>query len=155
MQSSRPVKSYVAAELMTKEKVLRKKIAERFEALPDAWFQNELFEQTRDYLTRGRRFEMMRGDQVNEEWAKSFRQYVRQRVGPHVRDMADAWAELRLRCAELPTHLVTSGMEQLQAAITWIGPVAPSAEFDRNFDELIEDLNKPMNWGADWNGFQS
>jgi len=45
--------------------------------VPDAWFQNELFEQTRDYLTRGRRFEMMRGEQVNEEWAKSFRQYVR------------------------------------------------------------------------------
>jgi len=140
---------------MTEQKALKEKILERFEALPDAWFQNELFEQSRDYLTRGRRFEMMRGDQVNEEWAKSFRQYVRQRVGPHVRDMADAWAELRLRCAELPTHLVTSGMEQLQAAITWIGPVAPSAEFYQYFDEFIEDLNKPTNWGADWKGLRS
>ena len=97
----------------------------------------------------------MSGDQLNEEWTKSFRLYVRLRVGPHVRDMADAWAELRLRGAELPTHLVTSEMEQLQAAITWIGPVAPSVKFDRNLDEFIEDLNKPMNWGADWKGLRS
>src|ERR1700688_896914 len=135
----------MAVELMTKQKVLMEKLAERFEALPEAWFQNELFEQTRDYLTRGRRFERMKGDQLNEEWAKAFRQFVKLHVGPYVRDMADAGAELRLRGAEVATHLVTSEVEQLQAAIRCIGPVSPSAEFDRKFDEFIGDLNNPMN----------
>jgi hypothetical protein len=145
----------VAVEPMTKQMALREKLAERFDALPPAWFENELFEQTRDYLTRGRRFEKMRSDQIDQEWAKAFRQYVRLHVGPHVCNMADAWAELRLRGAELPTHLVTSEMEQLQGTIKWIGPIAPSAEFDRNFDEFIKNINEPISWGVDPKGFRS
>jgi hypothetical protein len=145
----------MTTELITKQIALRKKVAERFETLPEVWFKNELFEQTRDYLARGRRFEGMRGDQINEEWANSFRQYVRLHVGPHVRNMADAWAELRLRGTELPTHLVKLEMEKLQAAINWIGPVAPSAEFERKLDEFIEDLTEPMNWSIDSKALRS
>jgi hypothetical protein len=130
---------------MTKQKTLMEELAERFEALPEAWLQNELFEQTRDYLTRGRRFERMRGDQLNEEWAKAFRQFVRLSVGPHVRDMADSGAELRLRGAEFPTHLVTSEVGQLEAAIRCVGPAFPPAEFDPTCDEFLEDLVRPMN----------
>ena len=140
---------------MTKQMALREKLAERFEALPPAWFENELFEQTRDYLTRGRRFEKMRSEQIGQEWAKAFRQFVWLHIGPHIRNMADAWAELRLRGAELPTQLVTSEMEQLQATIKWIGPIVPSAEFDRNFDEFIEDINKSTSWSAHAKGFSS
>src|SRR5476649_706633 len=102
---------------MTEQKALMEKLAERFEALPEAWLQNELLEQTRDYLTRGRRFESLRIDQLNEEWAKAFRQFVRQQIGPHARDMDDAGAELRLRGEEFPTHLVMSEVEQLKAVI--------------------------------------
>jgi hypothetical protein len=70
----------VAAELMTEQKAYMEKLAERFEALPEAWLQNELLEQTRDYVTRGRRFEGLRIDQLNEEWAKAFRQFVRRQI---------------------------------------------------------------------------
>ena len=103
----------MAAELMSEQKVLMEKLAERYEALPEVWLQNELLEQTRDYLTRGRRFERLRLDQLNEEWAKAFRQFVRRRIGPHLRDMDDAGAELGLRGEEFPTHLVTAEVEQL------------------------------------------
>jgi hypothetical protein len=133
----------MAAEQMTEQKALMEKLAERFEALPEAWLQNELLEQTRDYLTRGRRFERLRIDQLNEEWAKAFRQFVRRQIGPYVRDMDDAGAELRLRGEEFPTHLVMSEVEQLKAAIQRVGPISLSAEFDRKIDEFIRDMNKP------------
>jgi hypothetical protein len=119
------------------------KLAERFEALPEVWLQNELLEQTRNYLTRGRRFERLRLDQLNKVWAKAFRQFVRRQIGPYVRDMDDAGAELRLRGEEFPTHLVTAEVEQLRAAIQRVGPISPSAEFDRKIDEFIRDMNKP------------
>ena len=133
----------MAAELMTEQKAFMEKLAERFEALPEAWLQNELLEQTRVYLTRGRRFERLRTDQLNEEWAKAFRQFVRRQIGPYVRDMDDAGAELRLRGEEFPTHLVTLEVELLRAAIQRVGPISPSAEFDRKIDEFIRDMNKP------------
>jgi len=128
---------------MTEQKALMEKLAKRFEALPETWLQNELLEQTRDYLTRGQRFERLRIDQLNEEWAKAFRQFVRRQIGPHIRDMDDAGAELRLRGEEFPTHLVTAEVEQLRAAIQRVGPISPSAEFDRKIDEFIRDMNKP------------
>jgi hypothetical protein len=133
----------VAAELMTQQKALMYNLAKQFEALPEAWLQNELLEQTRDYVTRGRRFERLRIDQLNEEWAKAFRQFVRRQIGPHARDMDDAGAELRLRGEEFPTQLVMSEMEQLRAAIQRVGPISPSAEFDRKIDKFIRDMNKP------------
>ena len=130
---------------MTNQKSLTEKLAERFDALPEAWIQNELFEQTKDYLKRGRRFERLRVDQLNEEWAKAFRQFVRRQASPYSHDLDDAGAELRLRGTEFPTHLVTQEVEQLQTFIRRIGPVAPSTEFLRNFYASISDLNKPMN----------
>ncbi|MGA2568435.1 MAG: hypothetical protein ABSF41_16595, partial [Pseudolabrys sp.] len=120
---------------MSEQKVLMGKLAERYEALPEVWLQNELLEQTRDYLTRGRRFERLRLDQLNEEWAKAFRQFVRRHIGPHLRDMDDAGAELRLRSEEFPTYLVALEVEQLRAAVQRVGPISPSAEFDRKIDE--------------------
>jgi hypothetical protein len=57
--------------------------------------------------------------------------------------MDDAGAELRLRGQEFPTHLVTSEVEKLRTAIQRVGPIFPSAEFNRKFDEFIRDMNKP------------
>jgi hypothetical protein len=133
----------MAVDLMSEQKALMEKMAERFEALPEAWVQNELLEQTRDYLTRGRRFERLRLDQLNVEWAKAFRQFVRQRIGPHLRNMDDAGAELRLRGEEFPTYLVMLEVEQLRAAVQRIGPISPTAEFDRKINEFIKDMDKP------------
>jgi hypothetical protein len=132
----------MAVDLMSEQKLLMEEL-ERFEALPEVWIQNELLEQTRDYLTRGRRFERLRLDRLNEEWAKAFRQFVRQRIETHLRDLDDSGAELRLRGEEFPTHLVTAEVEQLRAAVQRIGPFFPSAEFDRKVDEFIRDLGKP------------
>jgi hypothetical protein len=113
----------VAAELMTQQKALMNNLAERFEALHETWLQNELLEQTRDYLTRGRRFERLRLDQLNKLWAEAFRQFVRRQIGPHARDMDDAGAELRFRGEEFSTQLVMSEVEQLRAAIQRVGPI--------------------------------
>jgi hypothetical protein len=119
---------------MRKQNALTNELTKYFVGLPDGWIQNELFEQTSNYLTRGRRFERLRIDQLNEEWAKAFRQFVRWRVGPHVRDMDDAGAELRLRGNEFPTYLVGSEVERLRTSIWSICPISPSAEFDRTID---------------------
>jgi hypothetical protein len=132
----------MAVELMSEQKTLMEEF-ERFEALPEVWVQNELLEQTRDYLTRGRRFERLRLDWLNEEWAEAFRRFVAQRIGPHLRDLDDSGAELRLRGEEFPTHLVTAEVEQLRVAVQRIGTFFPSAEFDRKVDEFIRDLGKP------------
>jgi hypothetical protein len=142
VQDLRFAKSQMAVELMSEQKALMEEF-ERFEALPEVWVQNELLEQTRDYLTRGRRFERLRLDRLNKEWAEAFRRFVTQRDGPHLRDMDDAGAELRLRGEEFPTHLVTAAVEQLRAAVQRIGPFFQSAEFDRKVDEFIRDLVKP------------
>jgi len=110
---------------MSNAKSFTENLAERFEALPEAWIQNELFEQTTDYLMRGRRFEMLTADQLTEEWANAFRHFVRQPIGPHGRDLDDAGAELRLRGAEFPTHLVTQEVNRLKAFLTDIGAMTP------------------------------
>lgn len=120
-------------------------LVERFNALPDVWFENELFEQTKDYLTRGRRFETMPDHDLNERWANSFRQFVRRRVGHHLRELADAGAELRLRGAGFPTHLVPSEVEQLQSAIRCFDPVAVPPEYDRKFDEAFVNEGESIN----------
>lgn len=122
---------------MAKQSAETGSLVERFNALPDVWFENELFEQTRDYLTRGRRFETVTDDVLNEKWAHSFRQFVRLHVGHHIREMADAGAELRLRGAGFPTHLVPSEVEQLQAAIRCFDPVAVPGEYNRKLDEAF------------------
>lgn len=139
----------MSTELTVDQKILREELSEHFEAMPDGWFQNELFEQTRDYLTRGRRFERMRGNELNEEWVKLFRRYVRLHIGPHVCDMADLWAELRLRGAELPTHLVTLEMEQLRTTIIWTCAVPPSTDLDRASSKFIEDPDRSMDRNKD------
>ena len=132
----------MAAKPMTEHEALMEKL-ERFEALPEVWIQNELLEQTRDYLTRSRRFEMLRLDQLNEEWAKAFRQFVVQQIGPHLRDLDDAGAELRLRGEVFPTHLVAREVEQLRTSVKRVGSVSPSAEFVRKINEFIRDAIKP------------
>src|ERR1700690_734453 len=81
-----------SSRLMTEQKVLKEKIERRFEALSDTWFQNELMEPTKHYLSRGRRFELLAAAQLNQEGATAFRRYVRFRVGLYVLNMADAWA---------------------------------------------------------------
>jgi hypothetical protein len=128
---------------MTEQEALVEKLTKYFEALPEVWLQNELLEQTKGYLTRGRRFEGLRLDQLNKVWAEAFRQFVRRKIGPHLRDMDDAGAELRLRNEEYPTDLVTSEVEQLRDAMPSGGPISPSAEFVRKIDEFISDMNKP------------
>jgi hypothetical protein len=133
----------MAAELMSEQKVLMENLAEQYEALPELCLQNKLLEPTRDYLTRGRRFERPRLDRLNEDWAKAFRQSVRRRIGRHLRDMDNAGAELRLRGEEFPTYLIALEVEQLRAAVQRVGPISPSVEFDRKIDEFIRDRNKP------------
>ncbi len=134
---------------MNEQKSLKEKIERRFESLPDDWFQNELMEQAKHYLSRGRRFETLTDGQLDREWVTAFRQYAKFRVGPHVLDMADAWAELRIRGAELPTRFVVPEMAQLDAAIIWIDSAVPSAEFDRRLDEYVDDLSRPMDGDDD------
>ena len=124
----------MAVELMTEQKALMEKL-ERFEALPEVWIQNELLEQTGDYLTRGRRFERRRLDQLNEEWAKAFRQFVIQRIGPHLRDLDDAGAELRLRGEEFPTHLVALEVEQLRKPVCSV--LAPFLRQQNSFESSM------------------
>ena len=128
---------------MTDQKARIETLAAQFDALPDFWIQNELLEQTKDYLTRGRRFESLKLDRLNKVWSDAFRQFVRRDVQPNLRDMDDAGAELRLRGEEFPTHLVTSEVEQLRAVIQRVRPIFPSAEFERKIDEFFMDLNKP------------
>lgn len=128
---------------MTDQKAMIEKLAEQFDALPEIWLQIELLEQTRDYLTRGRRFGGLKLDQLNKVWSEAFRHFVRRNIQPHLRDMDDAGAELRLRGEEFPTDLVTSEVEQLRTAIQRVGPISPSAEFKRKIDEFFRDLNKP------------
>jgi|SRR3974390_1376898 len=86
------------------------------------WVQNALFEQMRDYLRRGRRFERRNLDQLQDEWVTSFRLFVRQHVGSHVGALDDLGAELRLRAAPFPAHLVTAEIEQLRCEIRYIDP---------------------------------
>lgn len=115
----------------------------QFEALPDIWVQNELLEQTKDYLARGRRFSRLKIDDLNERWAAAFRQFVRERNGPHARDMDDAGAELRLRGNKFPTHLVAREVEQLRLAIQRLDVTSPSIEFKQKVAEFFGEMNRP------------
>lgn len=128
---------------MREQKLLTGLSFEQFEALPDIWVQNELLEQTKDYLARGRRFYRLKIDDLNETWAAAFRQFVRQRNGPQARDMDDAGAELRLRGNKFPTHLVTLEVDQLRLAIQRLDVASPSVEFKQKVSEFISEMNRP------------
>jgi predicted GNAT family acetyltransferase len=106
---------------MSKQSALFKQQPERIGTPPEIWLENELFEQTKNYLMCGRRYQSLAIDQLNEEWAKAFRQFVKSQAGRHTRDMDDVGAELRLRGKGFPTHLVRAEVEQLRAFVKQIG----------------------------------
>jgi hypothetical protein len=130
---------------MSKPSAVIKVLPERFCGLSEIWLQNELFEQAKNYLMHGRRYQSLPFDQLNEEWAKAFRQFVRSQTGPHIRDMDDAGAELRLRGNEFPAHLVRTEVETLRAVVKGIRHMPLTTEFGRKIEEFIMDHNSKRN----------
>jgi hypothetical protein len=130
----------------TKQKDLMKKSEERLKALALASVDVALMDQTNDYVMRGRHFARLDSYELNEIWAAAFKKrFTPLTKAAQYCEFADAWAELRLRGAELPLHLVPAEHEKLQKIIRSINHDAPFPEIDRINEKFIEDLNKPKN----------
>jgi hypothetical protein len=83
--------------------------------LATAFLASELMDETRDYLARGRRFETLSSDQLNDEWERAFRSWFSRRDDP--REMNDCDAELRLRNVEPPYERVERELKQMHKEI--------------------------------------
>src|SRR6478609_1749091 len=94
---------------------------------------NEM-EQTRAYLERGRRFEHMPVEALNEGWAAAFKLVLLPKDQRRPSDQHDFGAELRLRGLEIPYHLVQDAMNELRQRIR------DNREAAR--DSLLEDLGR-------------
>jgi hypothetical protein len=85
-----------------------------------AFLQSDLMDQTHDYLMRGRRFETLSPEQLNEAWVVAFRNWIRRHDDP--RESDDYEAEMRLRNVEPSWALVVNQLRELDRA--GIAPVS-------------------------------
>ena len=127
---------------MTDQKAMMEKLAEQFDALPEIWLQNELLEQTRDYLTRGRRFGGLKLDQLNKVWSEAFRHFVRRNIRPH---FATWMTQERSFVSAARNSLLTwlhrkwSNWGRYSARRSNF----PIGRIKRKIDEFSRDMNKP------------
>ena len=104
---------------------------------------NEM-EQTRAYLERGRRFEHMPVEALNEGWAAAFKRVLLPKDQRRPGDQHDFGAELRLRGLEIPYHLVQDAMNELQRRIR-DNPEAARDSLLEDLGRFLDEMDKPKN----------
>jgi hypothetical protein len=125
-----------------------------------ALIDDDRMEQTRSYLQRGRRFAGLEIDALNARWVAAFKLYaapkgVGPHMGPHVRDMEDADAEIRIRGLQVPGHLVEAEFKSWEARVDRqmreargagrLPELDPETGIGRRIAKLTGKLEKPKN----------
>jgi hypothetical protein len=76
------------------------------DAITQAFMDHQAMEETRSYLARGRRFEGLSVEDLNQGWAAAFTSVCANGDQSRAIDLEDFGAELGLRNLERPDHLV-------------------------------------------------
>jgi hypothetical protein len=99
---------------------------EESNALASVFLASEWMDETRDYLARGRRFEKLSPDQLNDGWEGAFRRWLSRHGDP--RETDDYAAELRLRELELPYERVENELKIIHDENAKLGPDNPGIQ---------------------------
>ncbi|HJQ57923.1 MAG TPA: hypothetical protein VJ890_13515 [Vineibacter sp.] len=106
-----------------------------------AFLDNREMEETRSYLARGRRFEALDTERLNQDWVALFRALV---AGDNSRlqDLDDVGAEIRLRGLAPPEHLVQAELATVAEMAKREGPVL-SESARRELRDFLGEVAKP------------
>ncbi|SRR5271165_7671452 len=92
-----------------------------------AWEADASATETRHYVERGRRFQKLSPEQLNDGWVTAYQRFALQR--DNVKEFDDYEAEMRLRKVEPPYERVEIERRKLYEEIVEAGPYKPG---DRN-----------------------
>ena len=118
---------------------------DRIDAIVQAVIDHQAMEDTRSYLERGRRFEGLTVDALNDGWAAAFTAVCAYGDESRETDLDDLGAELGLRNLKRPEHLVRPrAMQAAQARVVnsqheAFGPVTEA------IDRFMERMDEPKN----------
>jgi hypothetical protein len=111
-----------------------------------ALLANELMNQMRDYLARGRRFGDSSIQALHRDWVASIRGLFGDRDRKHERDYHDLTAEFQLRKIEPLYEPVRPIIEDFEAEVMRrlnLGAKTVSRELDDKIDEVLREEKKP------------
>jgi hypothetical protein len=135
----------VAKEKKTKRKnAARNRDPER--NIVTALLTNELMNQMRDYLARGRRFSDSNLQELHRDWAASIRGLFGDRDRKHERDYHDLTAEFQLRKIEPLYEPVRPIIEAFEADVVRrlnLGAKTVSRELEDKIEEVLREERKP------------
>src|SRR5476651_833095 len=135
----------VAKEKKTKRKnAARNRDPER--NIVTALLTNELMNQMRDYLARGRRFSDSNLQELHRDWVASIHELFGDRDRKHERDYHDLTAEFQLRkiepLYEPVRHIIeTFEIEVMRRLNSRVKPV--SRELEDKIEEVLREEKKP------------
>lgn len=116
---------------------------ERPRDFAEAFLRNKEMEETRAYLSAGRRFKDTPEDIVKQDWVAAYRRLI-DGERSLVRDLDDLGAELRLRGIEAPSHLVQTEAAEAVRRLQREGQIDKEA-VKQEIRKFQEDLDKPPN----------
>jgi hypothetical protein len=135
----------VAKEKKTKRKnAARNRDPER--NIVTALLTNELMNQMRDYLARGRRFSDSNLQELHRDWVASIRGLFGDRDRKHERDYHDLTAEFQLRKIEPLYEPVRPIIEAFEADVVRrlnSGAKTVSRELEDKIEEVLREEKKP------------
>lgn len=119
-------------------------MSDEVEAFTHAFLENIAMEELQSYLERGRRFQEMPVENLNQAWADAFDRYLAQGDEKWRDDYTDLGAEMRARKLGKPVHLV---IEALERARDRNSKMKGTAEGDRamraDIDRFVSGMQKP------------
>jgi TPR repeat protein len=98
-------------------------------------------QETQAYLSRGRTLQAVKLDELHQTWAENFKAYLA--YGDHTKRQAfeDTDAELRLRKAPQPHHLVKQYWPKVQERVT----LASIERHEEIEDSMRQDIERLLN----------
>jgi hypothetical protein len=109
-----------------------------------AYGQHRTMEHTRSYLDRGRSFQNLAEDKLNEEWAAAFIALCADGDQTRARLAHDLNAEIGLRKLKEPMHLVSHAMDRIRQNIRRIAE-EDLERIEGQIGAFLGDLEKPKN----------
>jgi hypothetical protein len=97
------------------EEAVELQLQKLLDARTKAFLQNQMMEDTRNYLIRGRRFADLADEHLKNEWVRASEVLVDLQTAAHAREWGDLMAELGLREIEPPCEEINAEHRALAA----------------------------------------
>jgi hypothetical protein len=109
-----------------------------------AYLRHRVMEYTHSYVARGRRFEALTEDKLNEGWASAFIALCADGDRTRAIDSRDLTAEISLRKLRTPVHLVEHAKERIRARSRLVAE-KNSEQIDNRINVFVDEWTAPKN----------